>query len=116
MDNWHFLEDHGWTIDGDYAKRDGTDKPVSASFVVAKDGTPLLHVFSSSAEPFEMNKNYSRETAYAMLNHEGSVAAARAALGVKKRRFQPISSQELDATDCEPEYLIDNTLVAASRV
>ena len=53
-----FLPDHGWEKTGDNFRRPGTDKPISASIVTAKDGTRLLHVFSSNAQPFEADKNY----------------------------------------------------------
>ena len=78
--DWEFIKEHGWTINGDYAARPGTDKPVSASFVTAQDGTRLLHVFSANAQPFEPDCNYNAFDAFRLLNHNGDHEAARAAL------------------------------------
>ena len=75
-----FLLEHDWKKSGEYFVRPGTDKDVSASIIAAADGTRLLHVFSTNAQPFEAERNYNAFTAYAMLNHDGDSEAARAAL------------------------------------
>jgi len=112
--DWEFIKDHGWTISGDYATRPGTDKPISASFVTAQDGTRLLHVFSANAQPFEADCNYNSFDAFRLLNHNGDHEAARAALvklGFGQMRIPLLTSAELDSGNYEITYLIDGTLV-----
>lgn len=54
---------------------------VSATFGVAKpNGVPLLHVFSSNAEPFKENKNYSPFAVFAILGHNGDFSKAASEL------------------------------------
>ncbi|MEN6407191.1 MAG: AAA family ATPase [Thermoguttaceae bacterium] len=112
--DWNFIKDHGWTINGDYATRPGTDKPVSASFVTAQDGTRLLHVFSVNAQPFEPDCNYNAYDAFRLLNHNGDHEAACNALvklGFGRMQIPLITSAELDSGNYEITYLIDDTLV-----
>jgi hypothetical protein len=54
---WQFLEDHGWKLAGEHATRPGRKDGVSASFCKAEDGTRLLHIFSTNAQPFEAEGN-----------------------------------------------------------
>lgn len=79
---------HGWQLAGGGAsgerrwRRPGKRFGWSATTgnVVGKDGCELLHVFTSSAAPFEPGKNYGKFRAYALLNHNGDVSAAARAL------------------------------------
>ena len=110
-----FLVEHGWKKNGDYFARPDTDKGVSASLVTAEDGTRLLHIFSSNAQPLEANTNYNAFVAYALLSHNGNSDAARAALakqGYGRMSIKLITCAELDSNSYELDYLIEDTLVA----
>ncbi len=77
------LSSHGWTrgsVHGDETRwcRPGKDGGVSAT--TNHNGSDLLHVFSSSASPFEADQTYSKFAAYAMLNHDGNFTEASRAL------------------------------------
>jgi hypothetical protein len=81
----NILEPHGWALahrrsDGARMWRrpgkDGKGWSATTDFCKAKDGAPLLHVFSSSAAPLEPRQCYSKFSAYAILNHGGDFAAA----------------------------------------
>jgi hypothetical protein len=112
--DFSFLLDHDWKRNEDYFVRPGTDKPVSASIVTAKDGTRLLHVFSSNAQPLEAERNYNAFDAYTVLNHNGDAEAARAALvkqGYGRLRVALLSCADLDDNTYDLEYLIEDTLV-----
>ncbi len=71
----------GWTNPiNNYWVRPGKDKSdgISATFNVVKkdDGTPLFHVFSSNADPFQDNKNYTPFAIFTMLAHNGDFSHA----------------------------------------
>lgn len=73
------LEPHGWTlvdVDGEESrwKRPGSTSASSATFNY--NGSNLLYVFSSSAEPFEADTAYSLFAAYTLLNHGGDYKEA----------------------------------------
>ncbi|MEB4208752.1 bifunctional DNA primase/polymerase [Mycobacterium sp. 94-17] len=81
------LPPHGWVVvhgDGDEHgsrwRRPGADSESSASILHDQSATPLLHVFSTSAEPFDADKTYTRFAAHALLNHGGDMSAAAKAL------------------------------------
>ena len=111
-----FLADRGWEKSGDNFRRPGTDKPISASIVTAEDGTRLLHVFSSNAQPFEADKNYNAFDAYKLLNHAGDSEAARAALARQgyggRIWIKMLSCAELADHVSDTRFLVKKTLVA----
>jgi len=77
------LPEHGWSIAGQYGEetrwcRPGKDSGTSA--VTNHNGCDLLHVFTSEGDPFEMEKNYCKFTAFCLLNHDGDFKAAARAL------------------------------------
>lgn len=78
------LEPHGWqychtTDDVSYWRRpEKIDGGVSAS--TGYKDTGLLYVFSTAASPFLAETTYSKFSAYAHLNHDGSYHAATIAL------------------------------------
>ncbi len=112
---WKWLEDAGWTRNGEYFKHPRTEKPISASLVPADNGDELLHIFSTSAAPFEADKNYNQFDAYTLLCHDGDKEAARAAL-VKldygKWEIPFISCKELARGNYKLEYQIKGVVVA----
>lgn len=111
--DWKFLEDHGWKLSGEQATRPGKEKGASASFCKAEDGTRLLHVFSTNAQPLEAG-NYNAFDAYRLLNHKGDVEATRADLlkqGYGRMRIELISSKELASGNYTLEYHIPDVLV-----
>jgi len=113
--DFRFLLEYGWKPCGKDFTRPGKDHGLSASIITAEDGTRLLHVFTSSAPPFEKDKNYNAFDAYCLLNHGGDAEVARAALlkqGFGGLRIPLIDCAELDSTSYELDYLIDNVLVA----
>lgn len=74
---------HGWKLlkDGEnqeWQRPGKMDSGKSATF----NGL-CFYVFSSSAEPFEANKGYSKFSAYALLEHGGDFSAAASALRAK---------------------------------
>lgn len=84
------LEPHGWARAGGAGgevrwRRPGKAAGWSATTgrVVGEDGCDLLHVFSSSAGPFEAGRNYGKFRAFAMLEHGGDLAAAAKALAAR---------------------------------
>lgn len=112
--DWTFLEEHGWRFDGEHVIRPGKENGTSASFCSAEDGTRLLHVFSTNAQPFEAEKNYNAFDAYALLNHKGDAEAARADLvkrGYGRMRIELISSKEMASGNYTLEYHIPDVLV-----
>lgn len=112
--DWKFLEAHDWKLGGDHPTRPGKEKGASASFCTAEDGTRLLHVFSTNAQPLEADKNYNAFDAYRLLNHDGNTDAARADLakqGYGRKRIELITSKELASNDYTLEYHIPNVLV-----
>lgn len=78
------LGPHGWTSkDGVDWTRPGKDEGTSASVKVASDGEEVLTVFSSNAGPLSgvtSFKKINKFVAYAILNHGGSCAKAKAEL------------------------------------
>ena len=74
---------HGWVPvyrrgDMVYWRRPGKREGLSATTNFANNG--LLHVFSSSASPFEADTSYSPFSAYTLLKHGGDFKAAALAL------------------------------------
>lgn len=72
---WVFLRQQG---DVGYWRRPGKDDGQSATTNAL--GTDRLHVFTSSAPPFEADTSYSKFGAWALLVHQGDYAAAARAL------------------------------------
>jgi putative DNA primase/helicase len=73
------LAKHGWTYAGEYGEetrwcRPGKDFGISAT--TNHQGSDLLHVFTSSAPPFEPGSTYSKFSAYTLLNHGGDFKEA----------------------------------------
>jgi hypothetical protein len=104
------LEPHGWKACGakggvEYWTRPGKDRGVSASTgaVCGPGGEPLLHVFTSNAEPFEEGKNYGRFRTYALLNNGGSWSDAAKDLARQGygERPNPPPSQEQARAEAE---------------
>ena len=113
--DFEFLVDAGWGRSGDTLTRPGTNKSCSARIVTAEDGTRLLHVFSTSAEPYEADTNYNAFTAYTLLHFDGDYDAARLDLMKQGYGCKPVkihTCKDLDGGDFALEYLIENTLVA----
>ena len=78
------LEPHGWvrvSEAGEEGRWRRPDKGDGWSATTNYKGSGLLYVFSSSAEPFEPDRGYSKFAAYALLNHGGDFRAAAADLG-----------------------------------
>src|SRR5262245_25651529 len=77
------LEPHGWRVvgcDGEELRWCRPGKGFGVSATTNHGGSGLLHVFSSSAEPLEMDRSYSKFAVYALLSHRGDFAAAARAL------------------------------------
>ena len=80
------LEPHGWTLvlrrgEQGYWRRPGKEgRTWSATTGPRPHGGDLLHVFTSSAAPFDPDKNYTKFTAYVLLNHGGDYRQAARAL------------------------------------
>ncbi|WP_240619060.1 AAA family ATPase [Mycobacterium intracellulare] len=119
------LEPHGWVVvhgDGDEHgsrwRRPGADSESSASILYDQSATPLLHVFSTSAEPFAADKTYTRFAAYALLNHSGDQSAAakalRPATDYGHTDFDPVVLHETTA-DGQPTPDAQNALDNAIR-
>src|SRR5262249_25627507 len=85
------LAPHGWTLlrgswdDGHLRRAGKSQGSLSATVGVCRGphGEPLLHVFSSNAQPFEDGQTYGRFRAYATLNHHGDLSAAAGELAKK---------------------------------
>jgi hypothetical protein len=70
---------HATRTDGEvYRTRPGKGHGTSAT--IGYEGHDVLHVFTSSAPPFEAHKNYTKVQVYALLNHGGDMADAARAL------------------------------------
>lgn len=119
------LEPHGWVVvqgDGDEHgsrwRRPGADSESSASILYDQSATPLLHVFSTSAEPFDADRTYTRFAAYALLNHGGDQSAAakalRPATDYGRTDFDPVVLHETTA-DGQPTPDAANALDNAIR-
>lgn len=97
------LKMEGWTNTyGDYWTRPGKKGKdgISATFGHNKknDGTPLFHIFSSNASPFEDNKNYTPFAIFTMLGHKGNYSDAAKELiqeGYGDRRGIIVGKEEL---------------------
>lgn len=88
-EGWTNTYSNYWTRPGKKG-RDG----ISATFGHNKknDGTPLFHIFSSNASPFEDNKNYTPFAIFTMLGHGGNYSDAAKELlqeGYGERRDIP---------------------------
>lgn len=78
------LEPHGWILAYGSSgserrwRRPSKEKGWSATTGKCKgqDGADLLHVFSSSADPFALNKSYGKFRAFALLNCDGDWSRA----------------------------------------
>lgn len=82
------LVPHGWQParkDGLWI-RPGKDRGTSGSVTTGSDGTEWLHVFTPNAGPLESERNYTKFTAWATLNHGGDYRAAAKALRSGARR------------------------------
>ena len=78
------LEPHSWKLEysnngtGHWTKPGSSNPGIHATTDHA--GTEYFYVFSTSAEPFDHEKAYSKFAVYALLNHEGNFGAAAAEL------------------------------------
>ena len=71
------LEPHGWTVDSRHGDEIRWTRPGKDDGPSATTGHNAgLHVFTSSAPPFEANGNYSKFAAYTLLNHGGDYQSA----------------------------------------
>ena len=101
--DFSILRKFGWTG----LTRPGGTK-LSASICKAKDGTALLHIFSTNAQPFEAEHNYSPFDVFRILQHGGNAEEAIVDL-VKQgfgHRVRLLTCGELDAKDCDNKFLI----------
>jgi putative DNA primase/helicase len=75
-------EDVGGNPPVRYWRRPGKESGHSATtgYCSGQDGTDLLHVFSSNADPFEQDHSYGKFAALALLYFNGDFAAAAAYL------------------------------------
>lgn len=82
---WDFLIDFGWKhvkTQGDvqhWIRPDKKEKD-GISATINYYGNDQLHVFSSNAEPFEMNRSYKKFSAYTLLKYNGDFHASAKAL------------------------------------
>jgi hypothetical protein len=109
------LEPHDWakahtTKDVTYWLRPGKDRGQSAT----TGHNAGLHVFTSSAPPFEANGNYSKFGAYTVLNHGGDFAAAARALA--KEGYGTPSPKPSGAPAAAPEETQAQTLLRLASV
>jgi hypothetical protein len=78
------LEPHGWTSSRTTHKVIYWRKPDSGGrehqATTGYGGRDTLHVFSSSAAPFEQDKEYQKFHAFTLLNHQGNWSSAARAL------------------------------------
>jgi hypothetical protein len=110
------LRDLGWKQQGEHLTRPGKENGVSASIIPAQDGTRLVHVFSTSAQPLEAERNYNAFDLFRLLKHDGDTEAARAALvkqGFGRKRIDLWTATDLDRADCKSDYIIKGVLHAA---
>ncbi len=108
------LTPHGWALvrqsEGvEYWVRPGkTGRGVWSATVghcKGPDGQELLHVFTSSAPPFEPEKTYSKFAAHTLLNHCGDYRAAAAQLaqgGYGERREAPAGPPVVPPANGQP--------------
>lgn len=89
------LTRHGWTLaregDNQHWRRPGKDHNWSATY-----NGEVFYCFSSSAEPFEVNRGYSKFQVYALLEHNGDYSAAASAL-----RAQGYGGSQSDAPSAQ---------------
>lgn len=74
------LSPHGWEVVSEtkgvtHWRRPGKSGP-GTSATTNFEGSDVLYVFSTNAEPFEAEHGYSKFSAYALLNHSGDFSAA----------------------------------------
>jgi Bifunctional DNA primase/polymerase, N-terminal len=86
---FEILEPHGWravhTSGGKTYWKRAEKREHGWSATTGHDGRDVLYVFSSNAAPFELNKGYSKFTAYVLLNFRGDFhAAALSLIGTMK--------------------------------
>jgi hypothetical protein len=107
IDDWYdLLEKHGWEKieergNVEYWRRPGKDEPgISAS--LNHQGSNLLYVFSSNAEPFEPDKAYTPFVAYALLEHSGDFSIAAKALVSGKAGPESVGMSHAELTSASP--------------
>jgi putative DNA primase/helicase len=90
------LEPHGWRIDRTIGEETRWTRPGKGAGTSATTGHNAgLHVFTSSAPPFEPGGNYNKFHVYTLLNYNGDFGAAAKALAEQgygsrpQRRSQP---------------------------
>lgn len=89
------LRPHGWTYAGpgtdDTERWIRPDKDDGCSATTNFEGSDLLYVFSSNADPFEDEMAYSKFHAFALLEHDGDFSEA--AIELKRRGYGRTSSR-----------------------
>jgi hypothetical protein len=71
------LGPHKWVEDYEnHWRRPGKKQGENISATTNYKGRPMFYVFSSSADPFEQNKGYSKFHTYTLLNHKGDFKKA----------------------------------------
>jgi putative DNA primase/helicase len=92
------LEPAGWECvssgDEERWRRPGKDHQ-GCSATTNYNGSDLLYVFSSNAEPFEPDMGYSKFAAFALLEHGGNFKAAARALRKKHKTRSPLRTRSL---------------------
>lgn len=101
------LEPHGWTlvdVDGEESrwKRPGSTSASSATFNY--NGSNLLYVFSSSAEPFEADTAYSLFAAYTLLNHGGDYKEAARQISMEQINSITVEEPTPEAYSFKPAF------------
>lgn len=89
------LVPRGWTKVGHRGDVEDWQRPgksEGSSATVNYEGSGLLYVFSSNADPFEDGRAYSKFEAYAMLEHKGDFSGAAKALKAKGYGGSGVSS------------------------
>ncbi len=98
------LQPHGWVYAGpggdgtDQWTRPGKDEGCSATTNYAD--SDLLHIFSSNAEPFDIDESYSKFQAFTLLKHDDDFFAAASDLRRKGYGKQQQSSSRSRTTQC----------------
>ena len=116
------LEPHGWVRSGSsgavtHWRRPGKDTGTSATTghcSSSADGSDMLYVFSSNAEPFEEGKPYGKFAAYTLLQHRGQLDGGRARAaptGIRgwrqiRRTNELVRSDSLTGRGCLPRRRI----------
>ena len=102
------LVPHGWKRiyargEAEYWRRPG--KKVGWSASTNYRGSDVLHVFSTSAAPFEADANYDKFATFAFLDHNGdfrAAARALAAAGFGSKREAPYSEPGPEPSELPP--------------